>query len=81
MTVIGPVGSFADALSGVLAQAVVDKTGLKGSYDVPLSWTPGPDQKESIAEALQEQLGLRLEPQKAPVQMLVIDDVEAASTS
>ncbi len=61
---------------------VVDKTGLTGNYDFTLKWTPdillnkasdttGP----SLFTALQEELGLRLEPAKAPVDSLIIDQV------
>jgi uncharacterized protein (TIGR03435 family) len=57
----------------------VDKTGLKGNYDVTLRWTPGQDATESIAAALQEQLGLTVESQHGPVQVLVIDQVERPS--
>ena len=75
-----------DAWSHLLTQSVertvVDKTGLKGKYDFTLKWasddghsqtdTSGP----SIFTALQEQLGLKLEAGKGPVQVLVIDHIE-----
>jgi uncharacterized protein (TIGR03435 family) len=48
---------------------VVDKTGLQGIYDFKITWEPG----ESLNAVLQEQLGLRLEPQKVPIETLIID--------
>jgi uncharacterized protein (TIGR03435 family) len=69
---------------------VVDKTGLTGKYDFTLRWTPdmgqgadqpGADAGPSLFTALQEELGLRLQPTKAPVDMLVIDHVELPSAN
>ncbi|MCU1324633.1 MAG: hypothetical protein JWN34_3 [Bryobacterales bacterium] len=62
---------------------VVDKTGLIGAYDIRFEATPngrvgqnlGPEEV-SVFSALKEQLGLRLEPQKAPVEFLVIEHFE-----
>jgi bla regulator protein blaR1 len=75
----GPVSAFAGFLSGQFGRQVVDKTGLKGNYDVTLRWTPGQDATESIVAALQDQLGLTLESQHGPVPVLVIDQVERPS--
>jgi uncharacterized protein (TIGR03435 family) len=80
---------FAYALSTlvVVGRVVVDKTGLTGNYDFKLNFAP-PDRMSdpatnrddpSIFTALQEQLGLRLEAQKAPVEFLVVEHVERAS--
>jgi len=73
-------------LSSGLDRPVVDKTGLKGHYDVKLNWIPefaGPPPPGSdgvnIFTAVQEQLGLKLEPQKASIEILVIDHVEKPS--
>jgi uncharacterized protein (TIGR03435 family) len=75
----------------VLDRSVVDKTGLSGTYDFDLEWTPDESQfsgnlprsveftKPSLFAAMQEQLGLRLEATKGPVQALVIDRVERPS--
>jgi uncharacterized protein (TIGR03435 family) len=62
---------------------VVDKTGLTGAYDYRLEATPGfrinnnPELTDiSVFTAVQEQLGLKLESQKAPVKILVVDHLE-----
>jgi uncharacterized protein (TIGR03435 family) len=51
---------------------VIDKTGLQAFYNFKLTWEPG----ESVGSVLQEQLGLRMEKQIIPVQILVIDAAE-----
>jgi len=68
-----------------LGRPVVNKTGLDGVFDFNLDWTPeGAEPKNdappSIFVALQEQLGLKLEAQKGPVEVLVVDHVEKAPT-
>ncbi len=65
---------------------VVDKTGLTGSYDFVLDWVnDSPANAQTAAEApsgpsvftaIEEQLGLRLQPAKGPVSVLVVDRVE-----
>ena len=78
-------GDFATILSGKTERPVRDATGLKGVYELKLEWTPGnpgtepkPEQPTapSIFTAVQEQLGLKLETIKAPIEMLVIDRAE-----
>lgn len=73
-----PIGKFADDLSGSLDRVIVDDTGLTGPFDVDLEWSPdqSASDKPSIFTALQEQLGLKLESTKGPVEVLVIDHVE-----
>jgi uncharacterized protein (TIGR03435 family) len=69
-----------------LSHAVVDKTGLTDLYDVTLRWSP-PDVGSSDASlpslftALQEQLGLKLEYNKNPIDVLVIDHIEKPSVN
>jgi uncharacterized protein (TIGR03435 family) len=85
---------FAAALSALyLDRPVVDKTGLKGLYDIQLRWTPDPGltattnptappaaaSGPTIFNAIEEQLGLKLEPVKGPLSVLVIDSVQKPS--
>jgi uncharacterized protein (TIGR03435 family) len=76
-------------LSEDLGRKVVDETGLTGRYDFTLTWTPddsasameastaaGATQAPSLFTAVQEQLGLKLEVVKAPVDVVVIDRLE-----
>jgi uncharacterized protein (TIGR03435 family) len=77
-----PIVQFARVLSQSVQRIVVDRTGLTGNYDFDLSWTPdqmarGADATgASIFTALQEQLGLKLDAARGPVDVLVIDHVE-----
>jgi uncharacterized protein (TIGR03435 family) len=76
--VMASSASLADivrTLSLAAERQVVDKTGLKGRYDLDLTWkddTEGP----SFFTAVQEQLGLKLESQRGPVEVLVIDSAQ-----
>ena len=77
---------LADLLSGetlkMSERPVVDMTGLKGVYDMTLDWSPEAaptPEKPSLFTAVTEQLGLKLEAQKAPVEILVIDHAEKPS--
>jgi uncharacterized protein (TIGR03435 family) len=79
-------------LSGQAGRPVVDKTGLTGRYDLHLEYTrddsvrlngmsqpvppPSDSAGPSIFTALQEQLGLKLSPDKAPLNVVVIDAVQ-----
>jgi uncharacterized protein (TIGR03435 family) len=74
--------------SGFIDRPVVNRTGLNGMYDLRLTYTPdirsNRDADSSPADlsmftAVQEQLGLRLEPMKAPIEVLVIDSVQRPS--
>lgn len=71
-------------LSDVLGRTVVDKTGLAGNFDIQLKWTPDdqqgkPDAGPTLVTALEEQLGLKLQAAKGPVNALVVDHVEKPS--
>jgi uncharacterized protein (TIGR03435 family) len=74
---------FSSVLAGVLGRPVVNKTGFTGSFQVHLEFAPlAPDTESaepSIFEALEKQLGLKLESQKGTEEFLVIDHVERPS--
>jgi uncharacterized protein (TIGR03435 family) len=86
---------LAEELSKEVGRDVVDRTGIIGRYDLKLQWTPddsavpasngsassASDSGPSLFTALEEQLGLKLEPAKGPVQVLVIDHVELPSAN
>ena len=59
-------------------RTILDRTGLKGEYDFTLRWTPDENQAV-ILTAIEEQLGLKLETQKVPMEVLVIDHAEQPS--
>jgi len=81
------VKQFAGELTYMMGRMVFDKTGIMGLYDIRVEWTPehfGPEPGTEVKPdeangtlftALQEQLGLRLLSEKAPVEALVIDRV------
>lgn len=76
-----------------LDRAVVDQTGLSGSYDFDLEWMPDETQfggavrgtpdptKPDLFATMQQQLGLRLEATRGPIEALVIDQVERPSAN
>lgn len=92
-----PMSYFSWLLSQALDKPVIDQTGLAQFYDFKLEWTPepppglagrpdaaatlpatnGPD----IYTALREQLGLKLESHKGPVEVMVIDHIEKPSAN
>ena len=79
-----------------LDRPIVDKTGIQGRYDFELDWTPddtqfggrtettppadGASTAPSLFTAVQEQLGLKLEPRKTPIDVLVVDHFEKTPT-
>ena len=88
------MGSLANTLANILGSPVSDQTGLKGPYDFKLEWTdatrsqtPGNgnqplpvDSGPDIFAAVQEQLGLKLEAKKGPVEVLIVDHAEKVPT-
>jgi uncharacterized protein (TIGR03435 family) len=63
-----------------LHRPVIDRTGLTGTFDIHLQWTPDPATDGlSIFTALGEELGLRLDSARAPTEMIVIDRAEKPS--
>jgi uncharacterized protein (TIGR03435 family) len=96
----GNMQMLARVLSQQLGRTVVDKTGLTGTYDYALQWTPddapppgpggadgGPPRNEggteaagpSLFTAVQEQLGLKLQSEKGPADVIVIDHIDLPS--
>jgi uncharacterized protein (TIGR03435 family) len=77
-----PMERLAQILSGQLQRVVLDRTGFKDNYDFVLTFAPDQaanDQAPSLFTALQEQLGVKLEAARGPVQVLVIDHIERAT--
>lgn len=81
----GTMDQLARQLSLTAGRPVLDRTGLSGHYTYTLDWlpengAPAPDLDiPSLFTAVQEQLGLRLEATKAPIEMLIIDRAERPS--
>jgi uncharacterized protein (TIGR03435 family) len=89
------MAQFAAVLQrAVLDRPVVDLTGLSAKYDFDLEWTPDDTQfggnlppgppdspKASLYAAIQEQLGLKLEATRGPIETLVVDHVEKPSAN
>ena len=74
-----PVGVLSARFTAELDRPVINRTNLTGSYDFDLAWSanPSPDAPgASLFTALKEQLGLRLDPTRAPFEVIVIDHVE-----
>jgi uncharacterized protein (TIGR03435 family) len=89
------MADFARFVAGKVGVVAIDKTGLKGFYDFKVDWPPPRDsdtgglinvdpqeqQREVIFAAVEQQAGLKFNPQTIPVQMLVIDSVERPSAN
>ena len=77
-----PLSSLASSFGAVAGRVVIDKTGLNGNYDVTLNYMPQPSanpqpgEPPSIFTAVEEQLGLKLQPDRAQLRVLVIDRIE-----
>jgi bla regulator protein BlaR1 len=69
-------GGFTVRVSPEDGLPVINRTGLSGIYDISLKLVPGGDPSQMWQKALREQLGIKLEKQKTPVDILVIDHVE-----
>lgn len=90
------IGFIADTFSAgtQLGRPMIDRTGLTGAFDFSLEWmperrNPGPpgaaeepdSPGPSFEEALREQLGIKLQPQTGPIQVLRVDHVERPSAN
>jgi len=74
---------LAQNITQAAGRVVFDKTGLEGRYEITLTYNQNPSTGSdpggdtvSIFTALQEQLGLKLEPDRGPVRVLVVDHIE-----
>jgi uncharacterized protein (TIGR03435 family) len=79
------MSKLVNVLDGYVDRPVIDATGMDGLFDLRLEFarqqTASPDaaadpSAPSLFTALQEQLGLKLEPRRSPVEFLVIDDAK-----
>jgi len=86
------IGALVNLLPQFVERQVIDRTGLTGVYDLTLKWTPEaipsllglpqaplpPEDPDvpNIFTAVQEQLGLKLEAGRGPVEVIVIDHIE-----
>jgi uncharacterized protein (TIGR03435 family) len=81
------MAQLAQTLGGLAGGLVNDRTGLDGFYELTLKYAPrtgpgpaatgtSPDDPPDVFTALQEQLGLKLQPEKSTVPVLVIDHLE-----
>jgi uncharacterized protein (TIGR03435 family) len=85
MTTATPMADIVRNLSPAAGRPIIDRTGLTGTFDLDLSWTPDPQgpgttpagdsDRPALVTAVQEQLGLKLDAQRAPFETLVIDSV------
>jgi uncharacterized protein (TIGR03435 family) len=85
-----PVALLVNILGPLVNRPILNRTGLTGSFDIDLTWTPdqplqrppGADEPPvdpngpSIFTAVQEQLGLKLESTTGPIDVVVIDSVQ-----
>jgi uncharacterized protein (TIGR03435 family) len=81
-----PLSTLVGVAKSDLRRTVIDRTGLNGEYRVELSYAASPldagaardtpQDAPAFVTAIQEQLGLKLEPGRAQVQVLVIDRFE-----
>ncbi|SRR5579883_1211611 len=93
----GTMAGLAGVLATALGRPVLDRTGLTGFYDLSAQWDDAPvreggapgidvppapgNDRGSIFTAVENQLGLRLSPHRAPVEVLVIDRIDKPSSN
>ena len=78
-----PMRNLVGSLKRELNAPVIDNTGLEGEFEILLRWNADnlpalsdPALPSTVFTALQEQLGLKLEPRREPLEVLVIDSIE-----
>ena len=69
------LSGFIGSIESKMEKPVLDETGLTGRFDLDLQWQPKPgeSEKDAYRRALSEQLGLELMPDRAPVEMLIVE--------
>ena len=76
----GSVGQLSDFLTRLVERPVLDGTGIAGNFDIRLLCAidgyPGFETSPSVFDAVQSQLGLKLEARTSPVEITVVDHVE-----
>jgi uncharacterized protein (TIGR03435 family) len=82
------ISHLADRLADFLGEMVIDNTGLAGTWDIKLTWTPDAEPGTaaylagpSFFTAIQEQLGLKLQSGKGPVPVVVVDSAERPASN
>jgi uncharacterized protein (TIGR03435 family) len=70
--------NFVSVLESLVNRRILDETGLTGAFDIRLEWASRDTDaaRPSIFTAVQEQLGLKLEASRGPINMLVIDQID-----
>jgi uncharacterized protein (TIGR03435 family) len=71
---------FAEAVADQVDRPVVDQSGIRGRYTFTLEWDPFGNTGPSAFSALNEQLGLHLEPRKLPIPILFVDSISRTPT-
>jgi uncharacterized protein (TIGR03435 family) len=77
----------ANLLTQIMETPVVDKTETSGKFDFTLQWTPDGENSDekaswpSMVTALQEQLGLKLQSEKVPMELISIEHLEKPSAN
>jgi uncharacterized protein (TIGR03435 family) len=81
------LASLASLAARYMGAVVTDKTAIGGAYDFELRWTSEGQTADNLdapppfPSAIQETLGLRLQPQKVPADVIVVDRVERVPTA
>jgi uncharacterized protein (TIGR03435 family) len=84
-----PIAALVERLSREFRLPVTDETGLTGKFDFTLEFAPQapgalphetPDEAPNLVSAIPQQLGLKLEPKKIPVDVLIIDSADKIPT-